>query len=194
MLSFRFKIVIKSALIAFYVGAAFQSVVADDITLSDGKTVFHNATIVSQDAASVTIKHSVGVARVMIPDLPSELRGKFTYNPDAAKQTLIAEKHQIEFRHAQEATEADHLRALNMSNRAAVRLEGKILQINDDGLLLTGTGLGDQQYPVFVKNVGTRQLVDGDRVSVVAVPSDPHQYVDIHGAQRTILAFDAAKP
>jgi hypothetical protein len=40
---------------------------ADDITLADGKTVFHNAKIVSQDAASVTIRHSTGIARVTNP-------------------------------------------------------------------------------------------------------------------------------
>jgi len=33
---------------------------ADDITLADGKTIFHNAKIISHDAASVSIKHSTG--------------------------------------------------------------------------------------------------------------------------------------
>jgi hypothetical protein len=42
-----------TALLLFVVSMA-----ADDITLVDGKTVFHNAKIISHDAQSVTIKHS----------------------------------------------------------------------------------------------------------------------------------------
>src|SRR5881392_4002327 len=57
---------------------------ADEITLTDGKTVFHNAKIISQDTGSVQIKHSRGIARVMIADLPPELRAQFKYDPKAA--------------------------------------------------------------------------------------------------------------
>ena len=176
-----------------YIGAIFlaATAVADDIKLADGKTVFRNATIVSSDAASVTIKHSAGIARVTIPELPAELRAKFKYEPEAAKQIASEEKSAADIANARAQAEAAHLRDLNIWTRAAVQLNGKILQINDDGLLLVGTGFGD---PVFVMNAGTRNLVDGDLVSVLAISVEPHQYVDTKGARRTIPAFDAAKP
>jgi hypothetical protein len=68
------------------------TVCADDITLADGKTVFHNAKIVSQDAASVTIRHSAGIARVMIPELPPEVRAKIKYDSDEAAKLLQNEQ------------------------------------------------------------------------------------------------------
>jgi hypothetical protein len=76
-----------TALLLFVVSMA-----ADDITLVDGKTVFHNAKIINDDAQSVTIKHSTGIARVMIPELPAELRAQFKYDPDAAKQAAAQEE------------------------------------------------------------------------------------------------------
>jgi hypothetical protein len=55
---------VKAIICLLTVLLLFASVArADDIKLADGKTVFHNAKIISQDAASVTIKHSTGVAR-----------------------------------------------------------------------------------------------------------------------------------
>ena len=97
---------------------------ADDITLVDGKTVFHNAKIVTQDAASVMIKHSTGLARVMIPDLPPELRSQFKYDSDAAMQTLAYENSAREAFNAQGAAKmaADraYREALAAWNRAAV--------------------------------------------------------------------------
>jgi len=169
----------------------FQSALADDITLADGKTVFYNAKIVGQDEVSVTIKHSAGIARVMIPDLPPELRTKFKYVPDAAKQTVVDEKDQAESRHAQEAAEAAHIRELNIWNRAAVLLSGKILSVERDGVLLSGTGFGDV---IFVKNIDVTNLVDNQMISVAALPDGTHQYTSANSALRTIPAFDAAKP
>jgi hypothetical protein len=68
---------------------------ADDITLADGKTVFHKAKIISQDSASVMIKHSTGLTRVMIPDLPPELRAQFKYDPEEATKVLQREQRTI---------------------------------------------------------------------------------------------------
>jgi hypothetical protein len=63
---------------------------ADDIKLPSGP-IYRNAKIIRSDAASVTIQHSSGIARIMIPDLPEELRSKYAYDPDAAKKLLGSE-------------------------------------------------------------------------------------------------------
>jgi hypothetical protein len=176
-----------------YIGAIFLAATAgaDDIRLADGKTVFHNATITSSDAASVTIKHSAGVARVMIPDLPPELRAQFKYEPRVAKQVIADERDEASISRDRAEAEEAHRQLVGRWRAAAFRLQGKILQVNNEGLLLTGTGFGD---PIFVKNVDARHSVDGDWVSVLAIAVDPHQYTDTQGARRTIRAFDAAQP
>jgi hypothetical protein len=63
---------------------------AEDIKLPAGP-VYKNAKIIRSDAASVTIQHSSGIARVMIPDLPEELRSKYPYDSEAAKKLLTLE-------------------------------------------------------------------------------------------------------
>jgi hypothetical protein len=63
---------------------------ADDITLRNG-TVFKNARITHSDAARVTIAHESGIARVMIQELPPELRAQYKYDPERARQLLVAE-------------------------------------------------------------------------------------------------------
>jgi len=92
------------------------------------------------------------------------------------------------------AVEDAHRKALEAWNRAAVSLSGKILSVSDEGIILKGTGLGvGDKDTVFVKNV-EHGHVDDEYISVVAVPAGTHEYASAGNAERTIPAFDAARP
>jgi hypothetical protein len=96
---------------------------ADDITLVDGKTVFHKAKIISQDAASVMIRHSTGLARVMIPDLPPEVRAKIKYDSDEAAKLLRNEQRstaEMNVRAAREIAESGKRNAEEKENASAL--------------------------------------------------------------------------
>jgi len=171
---------------------------ADDITLVDGKTVYHNAKIINYDAASVTIKHSAGIARVMIPDLPPELRAQFKYDADAANKALADEKAQADARIAAQIVQQASHAGLNAQaqadqdwKRSLVRVTGTIFQITTDGVFIR-LSVGDQL--VFVKHANPGNCIDGDFVSVEAAPSGSYQYTDVNGSTRTIRAFDSAPP
>jgi len=142
---------------------------ADDITLSDGK-VLHNAKIISQDAASVTIKHSTGIARVMMPELPKELRDKLNYDPDQAQNLLDKEQRATAAMNAQMAaelakvnvTEAEkkaYQSAFEAWQKSLVTIKGRISQITEDGILLYRE---NDNHPVFIKHADPGGYVDGD--------------------------------
>jgi hypothetical protein len=73
-------------------------------------------------------------------------------------------------------------------------LAGKILSVAKDGVLLKGTGFGvGSSDLVFVKNVEGAHA-DDEEISLVAVPAGTHHYRSAGNAERTIPAFDAARP
>jgi hypothetical protein len=182
---------------------------ADDITLEDGK-VLHNAKIMSQDAASVTIKHSTGIARVMIPELPKELRDKLNYDPAEAKKLLEMEqanaqgaRPNVAMANAEvtvpERSKSDaRLSGTQTSTisheqweKEATQVTGTLFQVTDDGILIH-LAVGGQL--VFVKHADSGQFIDGDSVTILAVPCAPYRYTNTQGATKTIRAFDAAPP
>jgi hypothetical protein len=162
--------------------AVASAVSADDIKLADGKTVYHNAKITSSDAASVTIKHSTGIAHVPIPDLPHELRAQFNYDPGKAQELLTAQ---------QKAAASENIKQIvkQMDNaQPREHLNGKILQISSEGVLLHILG---KDQPIIIRHVDTGNHVDGDNVSIDAVPAGTFQYVNAAGSTSTIRAYDA---
>ena len=166
---------------------------ADDIKLADGKTIFHNAVITSSDAASVTIRHSTGIARVMIPELPPELRAKFQYDPEKARQRLLSEQKQLEATNSAIQSGIAGLTAKEACEKSKIRLEGKIIQVMENSILLRQTNaFGDPT--ILIRHVSTTNHADGDRVAINAVPVGTWQYSNTMGSTNTVRAFDAACP
>lgn len=175
---------------------------ADDITLADGKTVFHNAKIVSQDAASVTIRHSVGIARVMIPELPPELRAKIKYDSDEAAKLLQNEQRSTAQMNVLAARDIAESRKRDTEEKEAYatreawqkslqRMSGKITQITDEGVFILQD---NAEHVVFIKHANAGNYVDGDYVSVFAAPCGSYNYSNVRGSGSTVRAFDAAPP
>ena len=175
---------------------------ADDITLADGKTVFHNAKIVSQDAASVTIRHSTGIARVTIPELPPEVRAKIKYDSDEAAKLLQNEQRRIAEMNVRAARELAESGKRDTEDKEAYatreawqnalqRVSGKITQITEDGVFILQD---NANHVVFIKHANAGNYVDGDYVSVFAAPCRSYQYGNVRGSGSTVRAFDAAPP
>lgn len=179
---------------------------AEDITLTDG-TTYHNTKITNQDAATVTIKHSTGIAHVMISLLPKELRDKLHYDPDEARKLIERERASVAQGNAtvpprQSDAEAIAVAARQSDNhgssvsaeeweKQAVRVTGTLFQVTDDGVIIK-LSVGGQL--VFVKHADSDQFIDGDVVTVSAIPCKPYRYVDVRGGTRTVRAFDATRP
>lgn len=161
---------------------------ADDIKLDDGKTVYHNAVITSYDAASVTIRHSTGLARIPIPELPPELRATFQYDPEKAKKLLATEQGTILTTNA--VVEADTSRDVARAawNKSKIRLSGTIVQITSEGVLMREFG---KDQVIFIKHAAIGNHADGDFVSIDAAPVGTHKYVTTAGAEATVRAYDA---
>lgn len=81
--------------------------------------------------------------------------------------------------------------ALDRSWEDKFQFKGKVLQVVDDGLLIT-----PKHGETFLIRNHPRQdeLVDGDAVSVWAVPVGPYSYVAVLGSKKTIAAFDCGRP
>jgi hypothetical protein len=68
-------------------------------------------------------------------------------------------------------------------------LNDRVFQVLDDSVLL-GTG----EKVVFVAHCPTKDLVDGTRVFLVALPSGTYRYTDVFGAKHTVKAYDFGTP
>ena len=192
----------RKTTIAILAALSVSLALADDITLSNGK-VLHNAKIINQDAASVTIKHSTGIARVMIPELPPELRTKLNYDPDNARAALEKEQREISALSVQraaelaqsklsESQEKQYQAAVELWQKSLVTITGKIQQITEDGIYLYRE---NDTHPVFIKHADPGGVyVDGDIVSIKAAPCAAYQYGNVRGSSSTVRAFDAAPP
>jgi len=177
------------------------SVRADDITLTNGKTL-HNAKITSSDAATVTIKYSTGIIRVMIPELPPEVRSKIKYDSDEAAKQLQNEQRTTADASAMSAREIEAARkrdteqkaydaALEAWQKSLVTIRGTLQQVTEDGILVFRE---NDKHPVFIKHADPGGYVDGDIVSIQAAPCSPYAYGNVRGGGSTVRAFDAAPP
>lgn len=74
-------------------GLVFASccALAEDITTRDGET-FRDVTILSQDLASVEIRHSSGIARVQKMNLPEAMQKQIGFDPAKEEERLKQEK------------------------------------------------------------------------------------------------------
>ena len=150
----------------------------------------------------MTIRHSTGIARVMIPELPPELRTKLHYDPDNAKAALENEQREISALNVQraaelaqsklsESQEKQYQAAVELWQKSLATIKGKIQQITEDGIFLYRE---NDTHPVFIKHADPGGYVDGDIVSIQAAPCAAYQYGDVRGSGSTVRAFDAAPP
>jgi len=69
---------------------AVASLRAEDLTLRDG-SVLKNATVTEVTPAYISVRHDVGVAHVLLQELPADLQKKYGYDPVKAAKYSAAD-------------------------------------------------------------------------------------------------------
>lgn len=143
----RKTIIVPILLFTFALAAALA---AEDITTNDGK-LYKNATITAATPAHVSISYEDGLARELLQNLPEDLQKRYGYDPEKAAEHLNAE--------AEAQMEAARKRQIESVvaeiEKAAVFVEGTILQVLKDGASFQGTA-----YRFDTTEISTR-LSDG---------------------------------
>lgn len=114
----------NGTLLVALVAACFCA--AEEITLADGETL-HDARVLRQDAESVTLAHSAGVARVIYSRLTPELQQRFGLTPAEVEarreKALQAERERAAAREKKMAEQRAALAASNLSPRYVTGVE-----------------------------------------------------------------------
>jgi len=148
-------------------------------TTTDGKS-YYVSRIWRIEPDSVTIVDNLGAeVRINLAMLPSDLQQRFNYDPDKAQAAIDNRKAQ-----AQVQREAQFV---NQVKKSQVRVGGRIVQIiaSDSAVLLATEG----GKMIYVSGVNAGNHVDGDNVSVMAVPNGPTTYTTVLGAQATVESY-----
>ena len=98
-------------------------VFARDLTTTTGE-VFHDVTVKTNDASTVTIFHARGVARVAYDDIPEADRALYGYDAQAAQEQVARERKEQE-RHAQELRDKEEAHARAALLEAKQRQDGE---------------------------------------------------------------------
>lgn len=176
----------KTTLLYICARAVLSAVLADDIKLADGKTVYHNAEIISSDAASVTIKHSTGIARVLIKELPEDIRAKLRFDANKASAIELEQAKATAAYNAKIQAE-DDLKKFVSAN--AVWISGKIIQVMDRSVLMR---LSSDEN-VWIDHIKTAGLIDGNHLDALVIPAGTHQYTSVIGGTNTVRAYEVVK-
>jgi hypothetical protein len=113
---------------------------AEDWKTSDGK-VYLNVKILSKDNAYVTILDRDGGGKILISSLSPEIQKSLQYDPTAAKSQLVNEQQAID----EEVREKAASKILYAHQLTA---KGKIIQVLDNGIILSFIGISTQTHIV----------------------------------------------
>lgn len=106
---------------------------------------------------------------------------------DAAKRKIADAEAAIKAR--DEATLQRIAKANNLPRESLVHLEGKVLSVTSDGVLVS---IGERV--VFVSNTADLSLVDGDEANFAAIETGVYKYGAASGAIKTVRAFKRLSP
>jgi hypothetical protein len=81
--------------VAIFAALSASIVLADDFRTLNGKE-YKNATVTRVEPDGVTIKFHGGIVKVPFTDLNEELRRKYNYDPDAAKQFGVETQQKVD--------------------------------------------------------------------------------------------------
>lgn len=181
----------------------------NDLKTKDG-TVYRRAEITSVDAATATISHASGIARVDLTDLPDELLAKVApdYSPERAAVQQQAEK--LADAQAAQAAEEQALKAEIKAklDSVSVLFSGTITQITATGALMKGYGQSSDVTKLVIINGRPTPVVtspgsltkyecifvagydgnevDGDHWEGRLWPAGRETYTTVMGASRTV--------
>lgn len=198
--------------LTFSLRAQFPNEKPADLKTASGK-VYKQARMSSVDPDGVTYFYSGGVAKIPFSELPHELQLKYGYDPTKAKAFAEADAktQAAAFAQAQALTQSEDLRKLeffkqgsndaatlavkpttfgaNALNAPTVRREpinGKVIQVLDDGLLValkSGTIVLVNGFP----QQGT--IVDEARAQTICEQVGSYEYTDTQGASRRVKEY-----
>ena len=199
-------------------------VTGEDITTTTG-TKYSNVTINRADPDGLVVMTESGVTKIPFSILSKELQAKYGYDPlKAAKyqeavQAVVAQRQAevkaLQQKKAAQATVAAESKAFE---NATVTVEGKVLSVVQNGILLTDVtvtmpvmadvkvkrGVLDEgnyerrevMQTVYSNNVfifGVTGLVDGDAFSGKVYPAPNYSYTSAMGAAKMVRAFAVSK-
>jgi hypothetical protein len=198
------------------------------ITTLNGRT-YTNCILRRVDPDGITVRHSKGLAKLLFTELPEEMRGKYGYDPEKAQaySRHVSEKTAESWARRQEEwkrqkEESDSRRAMQdvvesiAKQRMAVA--GDVLQITDDGVLLSGSVTLEESLevdptdpvrridgptmrkvtrlknvtakyePVFIVGIGAG-LHDGASWAGAVYPAGTYRYTSVQGVTKTVKRF-----
>lgn len=217
--------VVKALTVSILAGLTLASSWAEDITTTTGKQ-YTDVTIARVEPDGIVVTTDSGIERISFDILSKELQTKYGYDPQrAAKfraavqvanaQRQVATDATMAAMKQQEATKAAVEAVLNAKPPKGqtgkpgihvLRVNGRVLQILSDGILLAGEWLNqvvepaiDGQDPESGGGVIIREpllilcpsskYVDGDKFSGVIYPAGTYTYTSTLGADKTVRCY-----
>ena len=202
---------------------------AEELTLSNGK-VYSDYTITRVEPDGISIKHAAGIIKVYFWELPADIQQKYNY--DAAKaqeyrqqsinrQAAIYAKQKEAAKRAQdwaefEATYKDIKEKIRSS---ATELVGEVLQITDDGALISDAKVpyrykeevvtpgytsmnSNRRYTTRTKYIpaaaeyepvfvigGGNGFTDGQSWTATVYPAGTYKYTPVSGGGKTVKCY-----
>jgi hypothetical protein len=200
----RFFTSMGGALLLACAASAADTNLWPSVMIIDGHT-YSNVTLIRRSPATITIRHSGGLATIPIWRLGTNLQTWLAYNPTQAAAFLKQEAEAQAIADAQRQEEKaakQKADALAEKCNAAVPFHGRILQMLPDGMLVMITGRGEGHYSDDYRPTADSptwyveprfNLTDDRCIDLWAFRQGTHEYVAVTGAPCTIQSWWACK-
>ncbi len=183
----------KTALLLALTIALFPSaLMADDIETLDG-ALYTNAKVTRIDPDGITIRWSAGIAKVPFESLSPELRDKYGYEPEKARQhkeslaAIASERRKMVQQQAtvnreiKETTSTGWYKVVSIHHDYAIMTEQYYFPDARTGRLVT-------RDPIMVHGL-PRNLVDGSRWEGALFSAGIGRYTTVLGAGKTVKRY-----
>ena len=208
----------KNLTLSILIGFAFSPLWAEDITTTTGKK-YTGVTIERAEPDGIVVATESGIEKISFDILSKELQSKYGYDPQKAAKfnaRVQAANYASSSAMRQQAAAKTAIEALLNAKPPKgqigdlgvhiLRVEGKVLQVLSDGMLLANewenqtlepytddrgvnhSGANIMNEPLFVLCPPSK-LVDGDRFSGVIYPAGTYTYTSTLGAGKTVRCY-----
>ncbi len=173
---------------------------AEDFTTPQGKE-YKGVTVSRVEPDGIVVTTEDGVVKIRFTDLPAEVGKRYGYDPQKAaawaaeNPKLIAAHNAAVAEAARKEVQRKNLAAaLEAMKKTGRRAELKIVQVLDNGILVTGAidqpegGSFRYTRPFFVA-CATEGLTDGKMLETILYEFGTHKYTDVAGGGRTVKAY-----
>ena len=172
-----------------------------NLVLTVGGETYSNVTFGASTPASLSIRHSTGVASIPFAKLPPEIQKQFGYDPQKAGEYLksLAAAAKFAADQAEQERQRNAERQKQLADKAVncnKHCTGKVLQVLSDGVLVEAgmeSELGQlggithrNETLVWFVTPKYEGLVDGDWVDFDAIDGGSYEYVTAIGSKATV--------